>query len=191
MACFAGLNPCAKAPYALQQRPNGTTRGTLVQMDDTRAISERPRWDEIQIKGSGRRGSQPRTSRRTWVGNAILIVGAAAGHAAIGYFGYQWIRNNQAPTFSETLPTRSKRADEISETTIHQWDKPDYEGKMQWTRSEGINFAPSPRNIDARLPGKLKCVAGIAYTTRTGAAGSTIIELVTIKGRPATCSDNG
>src|SRR5690606_41865418 len=63
-------------------------------------------------------------SRRTWLGNAILIVGAAAGHAAIGYFGYQWIRNNQAPTFSETLPATSKRADEISETTIHERDKP-------------------------------------------------------------------
>ncbi|HQZ65427.1 MAG TPA: hypothetical protein PLY87_10145 [Planctomycetaceae bacterium] len=160
-------------------------------MDDTRAISERPRWDEIEIKGPGRRVSLRRASRRTWLGNAILIVGAAAGHAAIGYFGYQWIRNNQAPTFSETLPATSKRADEISETTIHERDKPEYKGKMPLKRSEEINLAPSPRNIDAMLPGKLKCVAGIAYTTRTGADGSTIIELVTIKGRPATCSVNG
>lgn len=160
-------------------------------MDDTRAISERPRWDDIEIKEPDRRASPRRKSRRTWIGNAILIFGAAAGHAAIGYFGYQWVRNNQAPTYSETLPAASKRAGEVPETTIHNRDEPDYEGKMQWNRSEGLSFAPHPRNMEAKLPGKLKCVAGIAYTTRIGADGSTIIDVVTIKGRPATCPGNG
>ena len=102
-------------------------------------------------------------------------------HGGLAYYGWNWISSMQAPAVPNAPePTM---APAIAEPMPMHRARADYSGKMQWTRSEGLTINPDNRS-------SVKCIGNVPYTTRKSADGSTVIEILTFNGKPATCKND-
>ena len=130
------------------------------------------------------RRSTRKHDRESRLGTVIMVIGALAAHAALGYHGYRWIRSQSAPVvplsepilpasvpegqFQPSVAARPLVPNDMNSTTLH------------WSRRDGTRIKPNPQD-------DWKCAGGYYYSTKIDATGSTHIELVKQDNRPLRC----
>jgi len=153
-------------------------------MEDSRAVFDRTGWDAVHVRDSGGRMAALRQRRKRWIDAGVLIVGAVAAHAAIGYFGWTWISSHRAPSAAATVapvivaenrPTTLERKPAAPAPVSDR-----YSGTMQWTRRDGLTIEPEKS-------AEWKCVGGFYFTMKKDAAGTTVVEGVIRNRQPVRC----
>ena len=140
-------------------------------------------WSAVSITPNRPTNALDRSSRFP-VGTALLIVGALAGHGALGYFGYRWIKSQSAPAVPfETLATPINARPRQNLPPVVQGPvapKEQMTGKLHWSRREGMSVKPDSKD-------NWKCAGGYTYSTTIDENGAKIIELVHEGNRPLRC----
>ena len=154
-------------------------------MDDSRAIPDRTGWNAVHVSNAGRTLAAVPSRRRRWIGAAAFAVVVAGMHGALGYFGWNWLKRQQAPEILATAPAPVAKDQEPLPEQRYWKPRPNpkadaYDGRMRWTRAEGTTIGPSV------LP-EWKCAGGFYFTTSKGADGSTVVAMVEANGRPMRC----
>ena len=140
-------------------------------------------WRSIAIpqrtSSKGRRNAD-----RVSISSILLILGALGGHAALGYFGYGWIRSQSAPAIpanAAAVPIHAAPRQILPPATAKSPAPKDHiVGKLHWSRHDGMGIKSDPAE-------NWKCAGGYIYSTTMGANGSRIIELVQENNRPLRC----
>ena len=150
---------------------------------------DRSAWNAVEVhRPSDRRPSASARWRRG-IDGAILVVGALAAHAAIGYFGWQWIQSNKSVPRDVPVEPRSIERETVraAEPQRRQREAPSpaqasdgYSGRMQWTRRDGLSIDPAKAD-------DWKCVGGYYFTMNKDANGTTVVEGVMRNRRPVRC----
>lgn len=151
-------------------------------MEDTRPVSRGSGWDAVYVRNVGRRVAPLRPKYRTWLALAGFVLILAGVHACIAYFGWGWLKSQQAPIYSELPATATGSTKPELEAARRIRVDDSYEGQMRWNRRDGMTVAP-------KVKPEWKCAGGFYFTTSRGADGSTVVEMVERGDRPVRCGN--
>lgn len=164
-------------PSHIPQERNELTIGAAAQMESTRTGPDRNRWDEVHFEDSISRMARVGPRRGHKVQTVALWVATTILHGCIAYFGWQWINSLRASAAIATPPVIKS----------HPVREPLPAPEVRSTpRSRAGRRSPTLQETPI-LPKNVKCIDGVPYTTRIGDDGSTVIEILKINGRRATC----